>query len=176
MMKFNTRASGKSYDMLLTLVENRHMLECSFDLNGKPMSSFKLNSFNFPAYSGQDGHANRRELACLANSGPIPPGSYYIFDRQSGGLLGPLWDLFRDHDDWFALYALDGKIDDETFCSGGKRGNFRLHPRGRMGISRGCITLDKQSDFYKLRALLKSAKQSNVPGTTLQAYGRVVVR
>jgi hypothetical protein len=153
-----------------------NMLECSFELNGKPMSTFRAGVFAFAAFSGYQTHTNRREHACLAGAGPIPPGTYYIFDRQSGGLLGPLRDLFHDHSEWFALYAIDGKIDDETFCNKVQRGSFRLHPRGVLGISQGCITLDNKGDFQKLRAFLKAKGQVSVPGTQLKAYGRVVVR
>lgn len=65
------------------------MVECSFDLNGKPMSLFKMNNMQFQAFSGLS----------------------------------------------FALCAADGKIDDETFCNKVKRGSFRLHPTGNLGIS-----------------------------------------
>jgi hypothetical protein len=140
------------------------------------MSVLTANQMRFPAFSGLGSRANRRELACLASAGPIPPGTYYIFDRQSGGVLGPLRDMFHDHSQWFALYAIDGKIDDETFCNHVKRGNFRLHPRGTLGISQGCITLDSIADFQKLRARLKISGQVSVPGTDLKAYGRVIVK
>lgn len=36
-----------------------------------------------------------------------------MLDRQSGGKLGWLYDLFNGRDDWFALYAIDENIDDE---------------------------------------------------------------
>ena len=105
------------------------MIDCSFELNGKPMSVLKCGAMSFPAFSGLGAHANRREFACNVGVGPIPPGTYYIFDRQSGGLFGALRDLLNGHGEWFALYAVDGKIDDETFCNEVKRGNFRLHPK-----------------------------------------------
>ena len=108
--------------------------------------------------------------------GPIPPGTYYIFDRQSGGLLGPLRDFFTDRDEWFALYSIDERIDDETFCDKVKRGEFRLHPKGATGRSEGCIVIERESDFFRLRAILKSAKQMTVPGIELRAYGRLVVK
>jgi hypothetical protein len=108
------------------------MLRCSFELNGKPMSMVNVYATQFPAFSGLGAHANRREFACHAGVGPIPPGLYYIIDRQSGGMLGPLRDLFSNKSDWFALYAADGKIDDETFCNKVKRGSFRLHPKGSL--------------------------------------------
>lgn len=92
------------------------MIDCTFKLNDKPMSIFKCGATPFPAFSGRKEHVNRRASACVSGSGPIPPGTYYIFDRQSGGLFGPLSDLFNNKDKWFALYALDGKIDDETYC------------------------------------------------------------
>ena len=118
-------------------------------------------------------------LIVLLNQSPLvtDEGVYAaIFDRQSGGLLGPLRDLFSGKDEWFALYAADGKIDDEMFCEEIKRGNFRLHPKGIRGISQGCITINSQNDFLSLRAILKNNKQEAVPGTELLAYGRVTVR
>ena len=152
------------------------MIECKFELNGKSLSDFWCGATKFPAFSGLGDHVNRRLSSCIPAKGPIPPGDYYIFDRQSGGLLGPLRDLFSGKDEWFALYAADGKIDDEMFCEEIKRGNFRLHPKGIRGISQGCITINSQNDFLSLRAILKNNKQEAVPGTELLAYGRVTVR
>lgn len=85
-----------------------------FKLNDKPMSALVGGASAFPAFSGLGSHVNRRISACLANVGPIPPGSYYIFDRESGGRLGWWRDLFSGRSDWFALYADDGKVDDHT--------------------------------------------------------------
>lgn len=119
---------------------------------------------------------NKPSSACLVGLGPIPPGSYCIFDRQSGGLLEAFRNLFSDHSEWFALYAIDGKIDDETFCDQVKRGNFRLHPKGPRGISEGCITIEKLTDFHRIRIILRSVPPVAVPGSGLKAYGRVVVR
>jgi hypothetical protein len=48
--------------------------------------------------------------------------------------------------DWFALFADDGTIDDNTLCNHVRRGEFRLHPR-HIGISQGCI-IDSQ-DFNR---------------------------
>ncbi len=152
------------------------MVECTFELNGKPMSLFKMGSVQFPAFSGKDDQVNKREFACNPNLGPIPPGAYYILDRQSGGLLGPLRDLYSDKSDWFALYAADTKIDDEVFCNSVKRGNFRLHPKAGLGLSKGCITVVTQADFNALRASLAAVGQKSIPGSTLKAYGRVTVR
>jgi len=152
------------------------MIDCTFKLNGKPMSIFQCGAVSFPAFSGLGKHANQWGSACLVSEGPIPPGTYYIFDRQSGGLLGPFRDMFDDHSNWFALHAIDSKIDDETFCNKVKRGAFRLHPKGGLGVSEGCITIDSRTDFQRLRAILTNTKPSAVPGSTLMAYGKVWVR
>ncbi|WP_273028582.1 DUF2778 domain-containing protein [Massilia timonae] len=152
------------------------MVECTFELNGKPMSLLKMGAIHLPAFSGLGSHVNQREFICTPNAGPIPPGTYYILDRQSGGRLGALRDLLRDRSEWFALYAADGKIDDEVFCNKVKRGNFRLHPNRVGGVSQGCITLANLADFNKLRFHVKASKQVDIPGSTLKAYGRIVVK
>jgi hypothetical protein len=152
------------------------MPDCTFELNGKPMSALHCGAVSFPAFSGLGKSINRREYACHASVGPIPPGTYYIVDRQSGGLLGPLRDIFNDRKDWFALYAIDGSIDDITYCNMVKRGSFRLHPKGPLGISEGCITIESHVDFQHLRAMLKGSAQTAIPGMSLKAYGKVVVR
>jgi len=153
------------------------MIDCTFELNGKPMSTFKCGTTSFPAFSGLGKHVNKRISACIPNQGPIPPGTYYIFDRQSGGLLGPLRDLFTSRDEWFALYAIDDYIDDdETFCKKVKRGQFRLHPKGPTGKSEGCIVIEKKTDYQFLRSILKNSVQFEIPGSKLEAYARLVVR
>ena len=130
------------------------MIDCSFELNGQPMSSFKMGAPSFPAFSGLEGHVNKVVSQCIPNSGPIPKGDYYIFDRQSGGLIGPLRDMFTGRDEWFALYAIDKKIDDETYCEKIRRGEFRLHPKSEQGLSKGCITINDWTDFQVVRSLL----------------------
>ncbi|WP_454765636.1 DUF2778 domain-containing protein [Cupriavidus campinensis] len=152
------------------------MLECSFELNGKEMSELRCGALSFPAFSGLPEHVNQPQFACHPNSGPIPKGTYYIFDREIGGVLGPFRKMFGRKSDWFALYAIDKKIDDVTYCNAVERSNFRLHPKVGTGISRGCITIESSADFYLLRALLKNQRPVPVPGTTLKAYGRVVVK
>jgi hypothetical protein len=152
------------------------MLDWTFELNSQPLSALKHGAISFPAFSGLGNHVNRRIAVCIANEGPIPTGTYYIVDRQTGGLLGPVRDMFGKHSDWFALYAIDGKIDDEVYCEKVKRGNFRLHPKGVYGISQGCITIESTADFQRLRLILKNSKQESVPGSNLFAYGKVVVK
>jgi hypothetical protein len=153
------------------------MHQCSFELNGQPMSKFVVGATSFPAFSGLGKYANTRTFACTANMGPIPPGKYYIFDRQSGGLLGPLREMFGKHSNWFALYAIDGNIDDDiTFCNNVKCGSFRLHPKGALGISQGCITINTMKDFLFLSTILRNGGQTSVPDSSLKAYGVVTVR
>ena len=96
-------------------------------------------------------------------------------DRETGGRLGPLLDRFNNKDEWFALLAIDALIDDYTFCNEIKRGNFRLHPKGHLGISKGCIVIDNVADFRRLRTLLKSVSPSSVSGTRHKAYGKIEV-
>ncbi len=152
------------------------MKDCSFELNGKPMSSFKIGATAFPAFSGLGKHINRRQSACLPNQGPIPPGEYFILDRESGGRFGWLRDFIRRKGDWFALYANDGKIDDYTWCEQVKRGEFRLHPKTGSGISEGCIVIERMQDFQFLSSILRNGEPSMVEGTDIKAWGKVVVR
>lgn len=91
-------------------------------------------------------------------------------------MIGSFRDMFNDKSHWFALYAIDNKIDDETFCKRVKRGAFRLHPKGITGESQGCITIEKIGDFHQISAMLRGACQTEVPGSKLKAYGKVVVR
>lgn len=152
------------------------MYQCTFELNSEPMSRFAIGTQMFAAFSGLSPYVNRRTAACVANFGPIPPGIYYIVDRESGGFFGWLYDAFGQRGDWFALYANDSHIDDQVYCDEVKRGNFRLHPKVGRGISKGCITIDRQSDFNTIRTMLKGMKKHDIPGTDLFAYGRVTVK
>ncbi|MDY7579687.1 DUF2778 domain-containing protein [Herbaspirillum sp. RTI4] len=152
------------------------MIECSFELNNKPMSVFKCGGKSFPAFSGLQAYANRRAFACVTDVGPIPPGAYYIIDRQSGGILGPLRDMVSGQKDWFSLYGIDNNIDDEVYCNQVARGNFRLHPKGVYGISKGCITIEAIDDFQVIKNILKKSMQIEIPGKHILAYGKVSVR
>jgi|SRR5690554_617069 len=152
------------------------MKKCTFELNNKPMSSFKIGASSFPAFSGLGQHVNRRVSACVPNQGPIPPGEYFILDRESGGRLGWLRDLWSGKGNWFALYANDGSIDDETWCESVKRGQFRLHPRGFEGISKGCIVVDQPRDFQLLSSILRGGEQHSIPNMEITAWGKVLVK
>ena len=152
------------------------MQQCDFELNNQPLTQFKIGAMSFPAFSGLGHYVNKRIFACVPDLGPIPPGTYFILDRQSGGFLGPLWDSIKGHKDWFALYANDGRIDDKTYCNHIERGNFRLHPKMGLGISKGCITIENIGHFNQIRMLLKSNKPTKIVGTDLLTYGTVLVR
>lgn len=141
------------------------------------MSQLTCGSLSFPAFSGKDRYKNKQQFQCVRGNGPIPAGRYYILQRQSGGTLGWLREIWSGNDkkDWFALYAADGKVDDEMFCDQVKREAFRLHPKGPLGISEGCITIESQTDFMMISHMLRNSVQEKIPGTEVLAYGQVIV-
>lgn len=147
----------------------------SFRLNGEQLSQLVTGTSQFPAYSGTGVHRNKKLSQCIPELGPIPSGQYYIIDRQSGGLLGPLRDLFSGKDEWFALYAIDKKIDDTTFCDMVKRGQFRLHPEGPLGISEGCVTIKSKAEYKKLRPIITNTKMMRIPNSKIETYGILTV-
>lgn len=147
------------------------MLDGIFKLEEK--AALVIAGFSFPAFSGDGEFRNRRTHMCLPDQGPIPVGTYYILDRQSGGRLSFVYDRIKT--DWFALYAKDRVVDDERFCAGLLRGQFRLHAKGPNGRSKGCVTLERASDFALLRQLLKTTKTEVIPGTSFVSYGVVQV-
>ncbi len=104
-------------------------------LNGKPMSALTCGASSFPAFSGMDNYKNNLRFQCLAGNGPIPVGTYYILQRESGGRPGWLRELWTGNNkkEWFALYAADGKIDDEVFCNKVKRGGIPLASKRTIG-------------------------------------------
>lgn len=124
-----------------------------------------------------DNYKNNLRFQCVAGNGPIPVGTYYILQRESGGKLGWLRELWTGNNkkEWFALYAADGKIDDEVFCNKVKRGAFRLHPKGPLGISEGCITIESQVNFMTISHMLKGSVLEKVPNSEILAYGKVTV-
>ncbi|CAN7265519.1 DUF2778 domain-containing protein [Trinickia sp. LjRoot230] len=158
-------------------------VKCFFVLNNQPMSMlFCPGVGTLPAFSGKPAYVDNPAATAVAETGPLPKGTYYIVNRESGGRMGWLRDWLKDrashvhHDEWFALYRNDSVVDDYTFVNGVKRGNFRLHPNGRFGISEGCITLASKSQFDKLRQFLLSQDTKTVPGTTIKYYGTVEVQ
>ncbi|WP_315899169.1 tlde1 domain-containing protein [Serratia quinivorans] len=69
------------------------------------------------------------------------------------------------HAEWFGLYS-NTTMSDHVFVNGVNRGSFRLHPLNTdgSGVSWGCITLYKASDFQILRRSLLNRKKVRVPG------------
>ncbi|HHW3951124.1 TPA: tlde1 domain-containing protein [Raoultella planticola] len=61
-----------------------------------------------------------------------------------------------------------------TFIGDVERGHFRLHPAGYKGISEGCITLPRLSDFMLLRDVLLNTPALQVTAT-LTAFGTIQV-
>ena len=157
-------------------------VSCIFALNNRPSSNLSCLGFgSIEAYSGRDlGRDNPRAVA-LEGIGPIPPGRYYIIDRETGGRLGWARDLWaeyangNDHSQWFSLW--NPSTGDITIVNGVKRGNFRIHPSGISGLSKGCITIVNKADFIKLREFIRSGPPSiPIPGARQKAYGIVEVR
>ncbi|PKE27656.1 hypothetical protein CWS43_25680 [Rahnella sp. AA] len=153
-------------------------LTCSFVLNGMETSILSCAGVgNFPAFSGRFAGRNNPTLTNVAMSGALPVGRYYIVSRESGGRLGAVrmaalkYIYGAAREDWFSLYRDDGKINDETFIEGVKRGNFRLHPIGPLGLSEGCITMTSLAEFDYLRAALMATSMITIPGSSLKAHG-----
>jgi Protein of unknown function (DUF2778) len=145
------------------------MLDAAFKL--EPDAKLVIAGFSSPAFSGLGESRNRRTHMCLPDQGPIPVGTYHVIDRQT------VWYRIDKNkkSDWFSLYAKDRVIDDERYCDGVTRGQFRLHPKSGGGISRGCITLDLASDFALLRRMFEATETQLIPGTEWMSYGTVVV-
>ena len=135
------------------------MIECTFKLNNEKTSKLCLGASSYSAFSGIGDHVNKTISQCIKAKGPIPKGLYYIIDK----------------DEWFALYACDETIDDFTFCDEVKRGNFRIHPKGPLGISQGCVTIESLSDFKIIRSLLKGTEVEFIPNTDIECYGTLKV-
>jgi Protein of unknown function (DUF2778) len=150
-------------------------MHCTFVLNRLPTSSLICNAGWFTAFSGDGQHRNNPDSQNMANNGPIPAGTYYIVDRPSGGVLGPIRDYALGRDEWFALYRDDGTIDDAMFVQSVRRGQFRLHPLGPSGTSKGCVVVQHPAQFEQLRAHLLRTPVMNAPGTAFRMYGMLEV-
>lgn len=165
----------------LRLVDNKMgLVRCEFTLNGQAMSKLMVRLSNrtieVPAFSGTQPLSNQAKHMCVPDVGAIPKGNYYILDRQVGGRLGWLYEQFSNKSEWFSLYAIDSKIDDQTFCDGTLRGQFRLHPAVGQGISRGCITLPSSQQYESIKSELKASGRYSVPGFDIPVYGIVSVK
>ena len=154
----------------------------TFTLNNKETSALVCSGYGtVEAFSGQKHGRDNPHAVALKGIGPIPKGTYYIVDRQSGGMLGAVYDALSpyfgstDRTKWFMLW--NSKTGDATNIQGVWRGNFRLHPVGREEVSEGCITLVNPAEFELLqRFIRRSPPVLPVPGSMLKAYGSVVVK
>ena len=96
-------------------------VKCSFTLNHQTTSILACediphqqpNSLRVMAFSGQLTGRDNPDATAKEDIGPIPKGTYYIVDRQSGGHLGFLYDWWNAHGfgstdraQWFALWNL----------------------------------------------------------------------
>ena len=156
------------------------LLKCTFSLNRQKTSLLVCGSDSYVAFSGLSKDVNDPDKTNDADAGPIPVGTYYITTRPSGGshpfLSALLHDLISDSDrtQWFALFSTTTSNDFMT-VKGVTRGNFRLHPEGRLGISEGCITLVNQADFDRLAKQLREQVPGTIPNTSTPYYGTVEV-
>jgi hypothetical protein len=164
-----------SYGILPYTERGATVTNCTFILNRLPTSSVVCNIGWFTAFSGDGVHRNNPDSANVPDNGPTPPGSYFIVDRESGGMFGTVRDWALSRDQWFALYRNDGVVDDATFVMNVRRGQFRLHPLGPRRMSTGCIVLYDQHQFDRLRAQLLQTPVRLVPGTSLRTYGTLEV-
>jgi len=49
---------GKQCKLITPIKKENLMIDCSFELNDKPMSNFKMGALSFPAFSGLNEHVN----------------------------------------------------------------------------------------------------------------------
>ncbi|WP_347879161.1 tlde1 domain-containing protein [Caballeronia sp. BCC1704] len=82
-------------------------VRCVFTLNNRRTSTLVCEGYGtVEAFSGQkEGRDNPARIE-TPDVGPIPPGIYYLVDRQSGGLLGRMRDILSpiasaDRTKWF---------------------------------------------------------------------------
>ena len=156
------------------------LLRCTFSLNRQKTSLLVCGSESYIAFSGLSKDVNDPDKTNDADSGPIPIGTYYITGRPSGGshpyLSALLHDLISNSDrsQWFALFSTT-TAQDFMMVKGVTRGNFRLHPEGRLGISEGCITLVNQADFDRLAKRLRDQQPALISNTGTPYYGIVEV-
>jgi hypothetical protein len=155
---------------------------CTFALNKKTTSALVCSGFGaVEAYSGHGKGRDNPDDVADQDVGALPPGTYYLIDRQSGGRFGWLHDFqaryfgSTDRQRWFMLWNSRGG--DVTMIGGIKRGAFRLHPEGPLHLSDGCITVKSGALFDRLQSYIRSNPPDMVvPGTSLKAYGTVQVR
>lgn len=129
---------------------------------------------NYEVFTGLDKFGSNVNCS-LRMHGPIPTGSYYIVDRESGSWANVLRtlsiDIYKyiryravnDHAKWFSLISTVSRADNLN-ASQIARGGFRLHPVNSdgMGISEGCITLSHYAEFHVLRSALMATESKEI--------------
>ncbi|MFM0603671.1 DUF2778 domain-containing protein [Paraburkholderia sediminicola] len=156
---------------------------CTFVLNKQKTSVLTCpGTASVSAFSGTAQGRDNPDDTAMENIGPLPKGVYYLVDRQSGGHIGFVRDLWNAHgfgstdrQYWFMLWnPVSG---DTTNINGVRRGNFRLHPMGPLRLSEGCITVTSPDAFDVLQKYIRSQGLTvPVPGSTMRAYGTVEVK
>lgn len=161
-------------------------LNGTFILNGADYAPLHFPGVGtFMAFSGGGANRNNIRSAHIPRHGPLPPGKYWIVDREQGGIYARAKAATKDfynyvfngaqfgHWAWFALLRDDFVIDDITWFRGVERGLFRLHPGT---VSEGCITLPRNADFALLRDRLTNTFLIDVPcRKNLKARGVIEV-
>lgn len=162
------------------------IMRMSYDDLTKGGGEAKLHVYGvgtYPVFSGIKPYTNDPNCSYKVDSA-IPVGRYWIVDRPAGSFANQVrawaWDKVTGnrHDEWFGLFS-DNTMSDSVFVHGISRGSFRLHPvrpDGR-GISQGCITFFKRSDFQIVRRAILATKKTVIRrgNLTLSVYGRVDV-
>lgn len=157
-------------------------VNCTFKLNNRETSTLVCAGYGtVEAFSGQKHGRDNPDAVTIAKIGPIPRGTYYLVDRQSGGLLGRVRDALApyvgstERTKWFMLW--NPETGDMSNIKGVIRGQFRLHPVGNEERSEGCITLVNPAEFELLQRFIRTSPPIlPVPGSTLRAYGMVTVK
>lgn len=126
----------------------------------------------YSVFSGTGEHINNPDSTDLVNIGPLLAGEYYVVDRSQGGFFGRLWSRLSGRDEWFALYRVDGKIDDLTVVNGVERGLFRAHAGTR---SAGFVTFRSAQQFADFRQQILQSPNGTIPGTDIVFYGTITV-
>ncbi|BCF99338.1 hypothetical protein PPGU19_039070 [Paraburkholderia sp. PGU19] len=157
-------------------------VHCTFSLNNQDTSDLYRSGYGtVKAFSGAGRGRDNADATAMPDVGPLPRGTYYIVDRQSGGMMGWLYDWAGEHgigttdrSKWFMLWNPSGG--DTTNINGIKRGSFRLHPRGPLGLSHGCVTVLYPADFESLARYIRARPpELPVPGAAFRAYGTLEV-
>lgn len=139
-------------------------------LNNRQTSMLTCDGKAYAAFSGDKEHENKVSDVALKDLGPIPKGTYYIIDRQSGGRMGWLWDPLKDmysrskHDEWFALHPAQRPSDDWVIVDGVKRTSLPFTPS---------VATAEAKDASRLSHPRYSDSSANTSGRSRRTTSRV---